>query len=125
MPGLYDHLSGKMGDEEPTGITPLDITDLPTDQKQVMLSLLRDQAGMSDGVTGDMLRSKLSSKIEDLEQTVNDLSRLGWLIVSGEAPNQRYRVNLRAKRASTSVFGLWSILSDRVAQPKKLDSKDV
>lgn len=124
MPGLYDHLSGKMGDDEPAGITPLDITDLPTDQKQVMLSLLRDQAGMSDGVTEDALRAKLSAKIDNLEKTVSDLSRLGWLIVSGEEPNQRYRVNLRAKRASNSVFGLWSILSDRVSHPKKLDSKD-
>ncbi|MDL1900876.1 hypothetical protein FBR02_08910 [Anaerolineae bacterium CFX9] len=122
MPGLYDHLSGKVGDDEPAGITPLDITDLPADQKQVMLSLLRDQAGMTDGVTSDMLRSKLSSRIDDLEKTVNDLSRLGWLIISGEAPNLRYRVNLRAKRASNSVFGLWSILSDRVSQPKKRDS---
>jgi hypothetical protein len=114
MPGLYDHLNAQIGDEEPGGITPLDITDLPSDQKQLMLALLREQA--IEGVTYDSLNLKWSDKLNSLDATLGELANNGWLIVSGEAPNLRYRVNLRAKRGSKGGFGLWSILAERIAQ---------
>jgi hypothetical protein len=116
MPGLYDHLNAQLGGDEPSGLTTLDITELPNDQRQVVLSLLRDQAGSNDGVTRDVLGSKLTDKLNDLDAILIELARNGWVIVLGEAPNLRYRVNLRAKRASTAGFGLWSILSDRIAK---------
>jgi hypothetical protein len=114
MPGLYDHLNAQIGDEEPGGITPLDITDLPSEQKQLMLSLLRDQGGATEGVTYDSLNLKWSDKLISLDATLHELADNGWLIVSGEAPNLRYRVNLRAKRGSKGGFGLWSILADHL-----------
>ena len=115
MSGLYDRLKSQIGSEEPGGITPLDITDLPQEQKQLMLSLLRDQGGATDGVTRDSLDHKWSSTLGNLDETLNELARNGWLIVLGEAPNQRYRVNLRAKRGSKGGFGLWSVLAGRVS----------
>jgi hypothetical protein len=114
MPGLYDQLNAQLGGEEPGGITPLDITDLPPDQKHLMLSLLREQGGEVDGITRDSLHRKFSDKLDDLDGTLAELARNGWLIVMGEAPNQRYRVNLRAKRGSQSGFGLWTVLGDKV-----------
>ena len=114
MADLFDSLNAKLGHEPVGGITPLDITDLPTDQKQLMLSLLRDQGNTADGVTKDSLKIKFGDKISDLDATLYELSHNGWLIVLGEAPNHRYRVNLRAKRGSHSSFGLWSVLSDRI-----------
>lgn len=116
MSGLFERLNAKLGKDEPTGITPLDITDLPTDQKQVMLSLLRDQGGAIDGVSLDSLSAKFAGKLNNLDATLHELAHRGWLIVLGEAPNQRYRVNLRAKRGSGGSFGLWSVLSDRISQ---------
>lgn len=114
MSGLYDRLNAQLGSEEPGGITPLDITDLPQEQKQLMLALLRDQGGAMDGVTRASLDNKWSESLNDLDATLAELARNGWLIVLGEAPNQRYRVNLRAKRGSKGGFGLWSILAERM-----------
>lgn len=117
MPGLFERLQQRLGDEEPGGITPLDLADLPPDQKAIMLTLLRDQAGSAQGVTGDALRSKLEARVADFDTVLGDLERLGWLIVSGEAPNLHYRVNLRAKRPGQSgATSLWAILSDRIAK---------
>lgn len=116
MAGLYDRLNAQIGSEEPGGITPLDITDLPQDQKQLMLSLLRDQGGAVEGVTRDALDNKWSGTLGNLDATLTELARNGWLIILGDAPNQRYRVNLRAKRGSKGGFGLWSVLADRVSQ---------
>lgn len=119
MSGLYDRLKSQIGSEEPGGITPLDITDLPQDQKQLMLSLLRDQGGTTDGVTRDSLDSKWSGTLGNLDATLIELTRNGWLIVLGEAPNQRYRVNLRAKRGSKGGFGLWSVLADHLQRENR------
>jgi hypothetical protein len=116
MSGIYDRLNAQLGSEEPGGITPLDITDLPQDQKQLMLALLREQGGAVDGVSRESLNIKWSDKLSNLDATLAELARNGWLIVLGEAPNQRYRVNLRAKRGSKGGFGLWSVLAGRVSQ---------
>ncbi len=118
MPGLFDHLSAHVSSDDPGGITPLDIADLPTDQRQVMLSLLREQAGMTEGVSVEFLNTKFAGKISDINAVLAELVRDGWLIVLGEAPNLHYRVNLRAKRGSNASFGLWSVLSDRVSKDR-------
>jgi hypothetical protein len=117
MPGLFDRLNAKFVNEQPGGITALDITDLPQEQKQVMLSLLRDQDGTVDGVTRDSLSIKFSDKLNHLDTTLYELTHKGWLIVLGEAPNQRYRVNLRAKRGSHGL-GLWSVLAERISDDR-------
>ena len=67
-----------------------------------------------DGVPTDVLRSKVDGKVEQFEPTIDLLAEQGWLIVMGEAPQQRYRLNFRAKRGSRSSFNLWSILTDRL-----------
>ncbi|KXK17843.1 MAG: hypothetical protein UZ15_CFX003002339 [Chloroflexi bacterium OLB15] len=118
MPSLFDHLSAHVGGDDPGGITPLDIADLPADQRQVMLSLLREQAGTTDGVAIEFLNTKFAGKITDIESVLEHLVRDGWLIVFGEKPNLHYRVNLRAKRGSNASFGLWSVLSDRISKDR-------
>jgi len=117
MPGLFDAISARLDDDEPSGITPLDLTDLPAEQKTLMLTLLRDQAGSVQGVTDDALRAKVAARVEDFDAVLAELNQLGWLIVSGEAPNLRYRINFRAKRSSQGgALTLWSVLSDRISK---------
>lgn len=117
MPGLFDSIQQRLGDDEPAGITPLDLADLPPEQKAIMLTLLRDQAGSVQGVTGSALRTKVSARVVDFDSVLSELERLGWLIVSGEAPNLHYRINFRAKRTSQGgAISLWSVLSDHISK---------
>ena len=114
MPGVFDQLSAHLQDEDGAGLSPLDLADLPGDQKLIMLTLLRDSASGFDGVAGEALRAKVDGKVTQFEATLELLAQQGWLIVLGDAPQQRYRLNFRAKRGSTSGFNLWTILTDRL-----------
>jgi hypothetical protein len=118
MPSLYDHLNSELSDDEPTGITPLEIADLPPDQRSIMLALLRDQTATANGVPDAALRSRLKVKVANFDEALHVLGREGWIVISGEAPNLFYRVNFRPKRSNNSGFGLWSVLSDRVSPDK-------
>ncbi len=126
MSGLYDRLMDQLGDDDdgqPAGLTPLDIADLPEQQRQVMFALLRDSRASAGGVTLDMLQEKLS-EIEDLDSVLNDLTQNNWLIRQGEAATVRYRVNLRRKRGSSLGGNIWSSLSSRLADEDKSQDRD-
>lgn len=114
MPGLFDRLKAELGDDEPSGITPLEIADLPDSQRRIMLWMLRDRSASSEGVDLVTLKNKITNLPEDYAGVMEMLARDGWLITMGEHPNLRYKVNLRRKRGSTMGFGLWSIISDRI-----------
>ncbi|MBE2181950.1 MAG: hypothetical protein IAE89_00870 [Anaerolineae bacterium] len=118
MPGLFDQLSAHLESDDSSGITPLDIADLPSDQRHIMLALLREQTGSGEGVAVEVLNVKFAGKIADIDAILTELVHNGWLIALGEAPRLRYRVNLRAKRGSDASFGLWSVLSDRLPKDK-------
>ena len=108
----YDRLSAKLDAEEPAaGITPMDIMDLESDQRSVMLMVMRDPNKV-DGVPRASIEQRFRERMADLEGTLRALITSGWLVELGEAPGLRYRVNLRPRRGSTGA-GLWSILSDR------------
>lgn len=114
MPDIFDHLSSRLQGDEVTGISPVDLADLPIEQRQLMLILLRDSTSAFDGVKLETLREKLQSKDEHFDETLAQLVHNRWLIVLGEAPNLRYRLNFRAKRGSSSDFNLWMVLTDRL-----------
>jgi hypothetical protein len=114
MPGVFDHLSARFQDDEGGGLSPLDLADLPGDQKLIMLALLRDSASAFDGVSTEALRTKVDGKVEQFDATVDLLTQQGWLIALGEPENLRYRLNFRAKRGSQSSINLWTILTDRL-----------
>ncbi|MCB9437896.1 MAG: hypothetical protein H6673_13050 [Anaerolineales bacterium] len=93
---------------EQAGVTPLDIADLPEDQKRIMFSMLRDQKASSDGVTLDELQEQLGAE-ESLTDTLTQLADEEWLVVAGTPPNERYKVNLRRKRGRLRG-NIWSAL---------------
>lgn len=112
MPGLYDRLQNQLDDEDDdksSGITPLDIADLPEHQRRVMLTLLRDPRSTSDGTSEETLIRKFG-ETDELFGTLNELLSEGWLIMRGEPPQVRYKINLRRKRGSSG--SMWTALSD-------------
>src|SRR5687768_7037809 len=115
MPGLFDRLKAELGDDEPAGVTPLEIANLPNDQRRIMLWLLRDRTASSEGVPATVVQARLEGAPDNCADILGDLAKGGWVIVMGEAPHVRYKVNLRRKRGSTMGFGLWSIISDRIS----------
>jgi hypothetical protein len=114
MPGLFDRLKAELGDDEPSGVTPLEIAELPDSQRRIMLWMLRDRSASTEGVDVVTLQTKIPNLPDDYGDVMESLARDGWLITMGESPNFRYKVNLRRKRGSTMGFGLWSIISDRI-----------
>lgn len=116
MPGLYDRLQDHLKDDQPTGLSPLDLTELPDAQRKVMFFMLRE----ARTATGEVERTTLEThfkgrEVDDLGATLDALTQVGWLIVLGEAPSIRYRVNFRHKRSSQLSVNLWSTLNDRLA----------
>ena len=126
MSGLYDRLMDHLDDDDndqPAGLTPLDIANLPESQRQLMFALLRDSRASATGVTLDALHEKFSDT-EDLDAILDDLTQNNWLIRQGEAATIRYKVNLRRKRGSTLGGGIWSTLSSRLADEDKSSDHD-
>jgi hypothetical protein len=119
MPDLFDHLSARIQSDDSKGISPVDLADLPIEQRQMMLTLLRDSASAFEGVQLQNLREKLEGKDEHFDETLALLVRNQWLIVLGEEPSLRYRLNFRAKRGSSSDFNLWMVLTDRLPKDWK------
>ena len=117
MPGLFERLQAELGDDEPGGVTPLEIADLPDAQRRILLWMLRDRAAASDGVAAQGIRDRMPDAPSDCAKIVDLLARSGWVIALGEAPHVRYKVNLRRKRGSTSGFGLWSVINERLSDP--------
>ncbi|HVO44609.1 MAG TPA: hypothetical protein VMT34_18410 [Aggregatilineales bacterium] len=117
MSGLYDRLRAQIGgddDDGPSGLTPLDIADLPTQQRQVMFVLLRDPQASTEGITLEALQERMED-IDALADILADLTKNGWLVPYGEPPGIRYKVNLRRKRGGGLEGNLWASLSDHLA----------
>jgi hypothetical protein len=126
MSGLYDRLIDQLDDEDngqPAGLTPLDIAELPDQQRQVMFALLRDSRASSGGVTREALYERFGD-FDDLDGVLNELTQNNWLIRQGEAAIVRYKVNLRRKRGSTLGGGIWSTLSSRLTDEDKSSDRD-
>lgn len=117
MPGMYDRLTAKLGDDnqKPAGLSPLDIADLPEEQRQVMFTLLRNTSSETGEITQETLQEKLPD-MANLPDVVAELTKNGWLVRLGELPNIRYRINLRHRRAGRLGANIWASLTDRLAQ---------
>jgi hypothetical protein len=118
MSGLYDRLRAQIGgddDDQPPGMTPLEIADLPMEQRQVMFSLLRDPQAATDGITLASLQERTDDP-EALPGMLADLTKNGWLVQYGEPPGVRYKVNLRRKRGTGAGGSLWASLLDRLTE---------
>ncbi|MCD4686241.1 MAG: hypothetical protein K8S97_09930 [Anaerolineae bacterium] len=116
MPGLYDRLQDHLKDDQPTGLSPLDLTELPDAQRKVMFFMLREARTATGEVEHTTLETHFAdSEVDDLGATLDALTTIGWLIVLGEASSIRYRVNFRHKRSSKLSVNMWAALTGRLA----------
>jgi len=117
MSGLFDRLIDQPGDEDdnnPGGLTPLDMADLPPLQRQIMFTLLRDKEAASSGITQKALAEKLDHP-DGLTETLDEMTGSDWLLMLGEPPDVRYKANLRRKRPRGAGSGLWSSITSRLS----------
>jgi hypothetical protein len=117
MAGIYDRLRDQLDDDDdrPSGMTALDIADLPASQRRVMFALLRDTQAGAEGVTASDVAARLDDA-SGLADALDALTRLGWLIRRGEPPRERYKVNLRRRsRGGGLDMNVWALLVDRLA----------
>lgn len=117
MPNIHD-LLGKVSnddgnsssssgrDKKTSGITPLDIANLPEKQKRLMFFMLRDKEAASHGLSLEALEDKFPD--EHLDDTIEQLTTDNWLIVTDKG---RYKLNLRRSRKRTGSDDLWAAIS--------------
>ncbi|NDJ78603.1 MAG: hypothetical protein GYB65_20325 [Chloroflexi bacterium] len=129
MSGLYDQLMDQLGDDDdndkPVGITPLDIAGLTEPQRSIMFWLLRDKesSSSSDGVALAAVEARFGD-VENLPGVLDELEKNNWLIVMGEPPTVRYKINLRRKRGSKLAATVWESLSDRLSDDDSEDANN-
>jgi hypothetical protein len=123
---LEPHLDATTGHEmvferatrqlEPVGkITPAHLLGIAPDRKQVLLFLLRNPEANLQGVTFETLADALPALADSLPNLILTLAKEGWLIVMGEHPNLRYRINLSRRPGTDLGFGIWSQLTHHLS----------
>ncbi len=121
MPNLYERLQSELGDENEasgSGLTPLDLTELPDTQRRVMLFVLRGAHRTGGSVDRQALLAAFADQQAALAQALERLVQRGWLVARGEPPNEHYSVNFRRKRASRLNVDLWSALAERLSDKR-------
>lgn len=129
MSDLFDRLQNELDNRnDDSGISPMDLLDLPEDLRKIMRKMLRSRTMRKAEIhafvdTWDK-KEKLSPK--ELDQSLAALVSQGWLIVIGEGENQGYRVNLRKKKGSTLNDNIWNAIDSRLSgggKPKGPESE--
>jgi hypothetical protein len=122
MGGVFDRLNNKLGDQNDSGggISPIELAKLPPVQRQLMRLLLRELE-MTDVVLhqniAEMPEDKRPSNA-DLESSLKELIREGWIIKMGEGDTITYKANIRRKAPSTLAKSLWSALDSKIEETK-------
>jgi hypothetical protein len=122
MSGVFDRLSKKLEEkDDSSGISPLDLANLPQIQRQLMRILLRELEmnlpSLMDAV-GELPEDKRPDQA-GVEEALKALALEGWVIRLGEGGMVTYRANLRRKAPSTLAQSIWSTLDSRIGQAKE------
>ena len=121
MSGVFDRLSKKLDEkDDSSGISPLDLANLPQAQRQLMRILLRElEMSFSTlvKVIEELPDEKRPASVE-VEEALKALALEGWVIKMGEGEHVTYRANLRRKAPSTLAQSIWSTLDARIGEAK-------
>ncbi len=122
MSGVFDRLSKKLGEkDDSSGISPLDLANLPQAQRQLMRILLRElEMSLSAlmGLVEELPEGKRPTQAE-VEEALKSLALEGWVIKMGEDAQITYKANLRRKAPSTLAQSIWSTLDARIGEAKE------
>jgi len=128
MGGVFDRLNQKLGDQDDSsgGRRAIDITTLPSLQRQIMRLLLRElevkepelQAAMAE-----LPEDKRPSQ-EELTNAMKELIREGWVIRMGESEVVTYQPNMQRKAPSTLAQSIWGALDAKIEESNKNTPKN-
>lgn len=117
MAGVFDRLQNKIEDKrDEGGITALDLVDLSPSLRNIMRLMLR-RLKMSYPevcVAVDKMPEKQRMSHDEIERSLNTLTKQFWLIRMGEGDAATYKVNLRAKAGSNLKTNIWSSLGTKI-----------
>ena len=118
MSGVFGRLQDHMDkDNSNRGISPLDLANLPADQRAVVRMMLREVEMTYDQLVTAMQNNHSDISLDALHDAFETLSKEGWLIKMG-VEKISYRVNLRRKGGSTLSSSIWSALGSRIDDSK-------
>nr|MBN1228278.1 hypothetical protein [Anaerolineae bacterium] len=117
MSGVFDQLHNQIGgqDEDSGGISPLDLRDLPDNQRRIMRMMITE-VELPYTEIREWAEDFMSQ--DDLDEALADLVMQGWLIRMGET-NIVYEANLRRKAGSELAKSVWANLDKKIAEAQK------
>jgi hypothetical protein len=115
--GIFDKLQKDIDKvQQDTGISTMDLANLPPVQRRIMRILLRElqmtYPDLRDRVAE--LPEKDRFSVPELDEALDTLSKQQWLIRLGEDQLITYKVNLKRKAGSALAAGLWSNLNAKI-----------
>jgi hypothetical protein len=126
MGGLFDRLQNQLDKRnKEAGISPLDLAALPPALRRIMRTMLRELEmthAQLVQVVAEMPEVDRISQSE-LDDSLDRLTREGWLIRLGIEELITYKVNLRRKAGSSLAQGIWSALDARL-EKKVVEESD-
>jgi len=119
MSDLFDRLQNELDDRnEDSGITPMDLLDLPDELRRLMRKMLRSRTMKKREIVDYIATWDKPDQIsgKDLDNSIAQLVDQGWLIKIGEGDSLGYRVNLRKKKGSTLSSSIWGALDAKLTK---------
>ncbi len=117
MSGIFDRLQKRMEIEsQESGISPLDLVDLPPLLRKIMRNMLREHELSYSEIcewAAELPEAERPTQA-DLDEALTLLSKQFWLIKRGEGERVRYQANLRRKAGSKIAQGVWSALDAKL-----------
>jgi hypothetical protein len=96
-----------------SGISALDLAELPADHRKIMLALLREQGKHGEGASLSHLRQALAHEVANFDTVIEEMVRDNWITVSSDGAQASCRVLFRQRRSKDTAYSLWSVLSDQ------------
>lgn len=117
MPGVFDRLQKEIdAKRKESGISVLDLADLPPALRKIMQLMLR-RIQMSSAQlheANDSLPEGERLTPASLNQSLKKLSDQAWLIQIGEGDRAIYKVNLRRRAGSHLSETIWQNLDSKL-----------
>jgi len=122
MTGIFDRLQRKIEDnKQRSGITALDLADLPPTLRKLMRVMLRElelnYLRLLEVMEAMSHEERLSQT--ELNQALDTLTAQLWLTRLGEGERAIYKVNLKRRSASSLPTGIWSTLDAKLKERPK------